>query len=538
MLENEAEDALPVLGQSSSLKAAIEPLSKSLIKVKPHNLLQHKDKDVRVLVAGCLCQIIRVLAPDPPYSDEILREIFTLITSMFSELSDTKSPYFTRRVKILETVARLKCCLLMMDIGCDDLVLEMFNIFFSVVREHHQQSLLQSMLSIMTLILEEKVSQPLLDVILRNLLKEEKGAAPASFRLAVSVIQECTEKLEPFVQGFLTSSILDRDSVGSELKEYYHEIIFEIFQCAPQMLLTVIPSLTHELLTDQVDVRIKAVDLIGKLFALPGRHVVQEYRQLFVEFLKRFSDKSVEVRISALQCAKACYTAVPSGSETLEILAALEGRLLDFDDKVRTQAVVTVCDLAKSNLKCIPSEIILRAMERLRQEGVSVRKNTMQKLLELYRDYCTQCSEGLIALSDHFEQIPCKILMLCYDKDCKEFRPQNMDIVLAEDLFPSSLSVEERMRHWIFLFSVFTAAHVKALHSILSQKWRYLYSATDMSTDGITISLKTRLLPGCRWRCTSFWVFEKKIRWQKDLIEDALHMGGLGEPHTGITKSS
>ncbi|KAL5704355.1 hypothetical protein ACHQM5_022795 [Ranunculus cassubicifolius] len=468
-LLRKAEDAFPVLSQSSSLKSKIEPLSNSLVR---SSLLQHKDKDVRVLVASCLCQIIRVLAPDPPYNDKTLREIFTLIISMFRELSDTKSPYFTRRVKILETIARLKCCVIMMDIGCDDLVLEMFNIFFSVIREHHQQSLLHSMISIMALILEEKVSWPLLDVILRNLLKEEKGAAPAHHRLAVSVLQDCTEILEPFVRGFLTSAILDSDSVESELKEHYHEIILEISQCAPQMLLSVIPSLSHELLTDQVDVRIKAVNLLGKLFALPGQHVVQQYRQLFVEFLKRFSDKSAEVRISALQCAKACYPAIPSGTETLEILASLEGRLLDFDDKVRIQAVITVCDLAKSNLKSIPPELILHAMERLRDKKVLVRKNTMQKLLEIYRDYCTQCSEGLVTVSDHFEQIPCKILMLCYDKDCKEFRPQNMELVLAEDLFPPGLSVEERMSHWVFLFSVFAPAHVKAFDSILSQKWR------------------------------------------------------------------
>lgn len=500
-LLRKAEGAFPVLGQSPSLKPKIEPLSDSLVKPK---ILQHKDKDVRVLVASCLCQIIRVLAPDPPYNDKTLRDIFTLIISMFAELSDTKSPYFTRRVKILETVARLKCCVLMMDIGCDDLVLEMFTVFFSVIREQHQQSLLQSMLSIMALILEEKVTRSLLDVILRNLLKEEKDGAPAYFKLAVSLIQDSAEKLEPFVRGFLTSAILDRDSLESDLKEHYHQILLEIFQCAPQMLLSVIPSLSHELLTDQVDVRIKAVNLLAKLFSLPGRHVVQEYRQLFIEFLKRFSDKSAEVRIGALQCAKACYSAIPSGTETVEVLAALEGRLLDFDDKVRTQAVFAVCDLAKSNLKCIPPELILRVTERLRDKKVTVRKNTVQKLLDLYRDYCTQCSEGLITLCDHFEQIPCRILMLCYDKDCKDFRQQNMELVLAEDLFPSNLPVEERIRHWIFLFSVFTSAHLKAFSSILSQKWRlqmemriylelrkkYMGNSTDEIQNKIRVSCK------------------------------------------------
>ena len=38
------------------------------------------------------------------------------------------------------------------------------------------------------------------------------------------------------------------------------------------------------------------------------------------------------------------------------------------------------------------------------------------------RDYCKKCYEGSMTISDHFEEIPCKIMMLCYDKDCKEFR--------------------------------------------------------------------------------------------------------------------
>lgn len=65
------------------------------------------------------------------------------------------------------------------------------------------------------------------------------------------------------------------------------------------------------------------MNLTGKLLALPDHHVVQRYPNLFVEFLKRFSDKSAEVRVCALQCAKACYLANPSGTEAFEILSKL-----------------------------------------------------------------------------------------------------------------------------------------------------------------------------------------------------------------------
>ncbi|TYG84206.1 hypothetical protein ES288_D01G231300v1 [Gossypium darwinii] len=451
------------------LEAATKPLRNSIVK---HGLPNHTDKDVRLLGAICVSEFFRILAPQPPFADKHLRDIFKLIISIFSELADTTSAFFSRRVKILETVARCKCCVIMLDIGCDDLILEMFKTFFSVVRDHHQQSLINDVLSIMTHILNEEVSHQLMDVILGNLIQESKDATSAASQLAASVIQSCAEKLQPFVCGFLTSCSLDRDSVGSELKEFYHEIVLKIFQCAPEMLNAIIPSLTQELMTDQVDVRIKAVNLIGKLLLRPEYRVAQRYHALYVEFLKRFADKSSEVRVTALQCAKACCLANPSGIESLELLPAIKDRLLDFDDKVRMQAVIVACDIARSNLKYTSHEFVSEFTERLRDKKISVRKKTLQKVMEVYRDYCNKCAEGHITICDRFEQIPCKVLMLCYDKDCKEFRSQNIELVIVEDLFPILLPVEERTRHWIHLFSLFSPSHVKALSAILSQKKR------------------------------------------------------------------
>ena len=48
-----------------------------------------------------------------------------------------------------------------------------------------------------------------------------------------------------------------------------------------------------------------------------------------------------------------------------------------------------------------------------------------------------------------------------------------MELLLAEEMFPASLSVEEKTRHWILLFSLFDPPQLKALNSILYQKRRY-----------------------------------------------------------------
>ncbi|CAN5950854.1 unnamed protein product [Sphagnum jensenii] len=479
---SQPKDALlKLLRQAASLLAEVEQspqpstvtalkgCSESLVLV---NLLRHKDKDVKLLVALCISEIMRILAPDAPYSDECLKEIFHLIVSMFRGLNDINSPSFARRVNILETVAKVRSCVVMLDLECDELILEMFHTFFDTASDEHPQNVFLAMRSVLTLVLEESEEIPpaILEVILKNLLKKE--VSTAAHKLAVSVVEKCVDKLEPYVQRFLTSVMLEGKSLKSGLHCDCHEIIYEIYCCAPQMLLAVIPNLTQELLTDQVDVRLKAVQLLGRLFALPGRHVAQEYRLLFSEFLKRFGDKAVEVRIAVVRCAKVCLEANPSGLEASEILASLEDRLLDFDDKVRMTVVKAVCDLVNLNLKWVPTHILRKVADRLRDKKVFVRKDTLQKLTEVYKTYCTKCIDGSVTLDKQFEWIPSKIVRCCYDKDCKDFKPQGMEIVFTEELFEADLSVEERAKHWIALFSNFDENDRKALQYILLQKQR------------------------------------------------------------------
>ena len=79
----------------------------------------------------------------------------------------------------------------------------------------------------------------------------------------------------------------------------------------------------YDLQTDQVDVRIKALNLLRKCFSLPGHKIAEEYHNLFMDFLNRFTDKSAEVRLCALSCGKALYANNPSGTGSSQILSKL-----------------------------------------------------------------------------------------------------------------------------------------------------------------------------------------------------------------------
>ena len=131
---------------------AIHPLKEYLVMPK---LLRHQDGEVSLRVAICKSEITRITTPNAPYRGDVLKDIFQLIIIIFRELDDIASPLFGERVTILETMAKIESCVLMLDIGCADLILEMFHIFLFVVSGDHPENVLTSMQVIMNCTLDE-----------------------------------------------------------------------------------------------------------------------------------------------------------------------------------------------------------------------------------------------------------------------------------------------------------------------------------------------------------------------------------------------
>ncbi|GJW26274.1 armadillo-type fold protein [Tanacetum coccineum] len=101
------DELLPVLDQVERL------LSKALIQ---DDLLRHSDVDVKVAAASCISEITRITAPDAPYDDDQMRDVFQLIVSSFEDLADQSSRSYIRRASILETVSKVRSCVIMLDV--------------------------------------------------------------------------------------------------------------------------------------------------------------------------------------------------------------------------------------------------------------------------------------------------------------------------------------------------------------------------------------------------------------------------------------
>jgi hypothetical protein len=73
----------PGQGVLSALQPSIDAL------VDP-SLLKHKDKDIQVLVASCISEILRIVAPDAPFTDETWEVRMPLSPIYFFQQSEAK----------------------------------------------------------------------------------------------------------------------------------------------------------------------------------------------------------------------------------------------------------------------------------------------------------------------------------------------------------------------------------------------------------------------------------------------------------------
>ena len=104
---------------SKSVRGALFPLVKALINNK---LLRHAKMDVKVSVVSCIIEITRITAPDAPYKDEQMKEIFYLIVAAFENMSHVSTHSYKKVTSILDIIAKVMLCLVMLDLECDALV--------------------------------------------------------------------------------------------------------------------------------------------------------------------------------------------------------------------------------------------------------------------------------------------------------------------------------------------------------------------------------------------------------------------------------
>ena len=100
------------------------------------SILLHRDRGVKAYAACCLADLLRLYAPDAPYTEHELRDIFAFFFRQLSQgLKGPDSAYYNEYFHLLESLSTVKSVVLICDLpNADELMVDVFKSFFSMVR--------------------------------------------------------------------------------------------------------------------------------------------------------------------------------------------------------------------------------------------------------------------------------------------------------------------------------------------------------------------------------------------------------------------
>ena len=108
-------------------------------------LMKHTDKEVRLLTACCLADLLRIFAPEAPFGDDEMVTVFELLINQLRGLAthDSSSALGIRTVYILNSLATVQSCVLPVLLqqrgvaNADELVRQLFDALISSLRPEH-----------------------------------------------------------------------------------------------------------------------------------------------------------------------------------------------------------------------------------------------------------------------------------------------------------------------------------------------------------------------------------------------------------------
>ncbi|KMZ71150.1 hypothetical protein ZOSMA_187G00230 [Zostera marina] len=203
----ESHILLFIIAQSPSpdIYDGLKSIMQSIIST---DLLEHFDEDIRVDVVACLSEIIRITAPNLPYGDETMMFIFKLIVETFRGLNLISTRSYRKRVLILETMAKVKSCNVILDLD-SQLIIRMFSCFFNTIRHQNEENVFSPMEMIMIDAIEAShdISDELIRCLLSSVKKDgRREVNPIAYVLGKRVIEKTHTKLRPYLIAFFESS--------------------------------------------------------------------------------------------------------------------------------------------------------------------------------------------------------------------------------------------------------------------------------------------------------------------------------------------
>ncbi|KAJ3276604.1 hypothetical protein HDV01_004137 [Terramyces sp. JEL0728] len=397
----------------------------SFKKVIPqlHNLVGHRDKYVKILVSCCIADLLGLFAPDAPFTNSQLKQIFQLYFKQLKILSDPNHVHFSLAFELLETISNTDQIVLFCQLEQEDLITSLASDFIELKASSTVQVHLRTILQ---LIIESlgTIPESFVDMLLNNMNK-----------MTVELCDLCSDKLQRYVVLYFSEQLIQNIDDLNELKKL-HDLILKIFENCPKLLLNVIPLLEEELKVARFNSRLK-IKLSGRLPALVW-------------------ERHDKVPVIRLEWVEYLATIIKLDPATVGITEQfLMEKLADPDHKVRSCAIKVCGEISVLHSDLLSSNITLEMGIRCRDKNQLCRQEAIVALTKLFNLH-----------PEKYHTVPTTIFNLLYLGD------EDVNIIvekcLVDYIFPKD-DLQPKTKRLLEVYAGLDERARNAFHSVLSK---------------------------------------------------------------------
>ncbi|EPQ30988.1 uncharacterized protein PFL1_01177 [Pseudozyma flocculosa PF-1] len=391
-------------------------------------LMLHKDKAVKAYVACCLADMLRLYAPNAPYTQTELRDIFQFfIHQLTAGLAKPSSPQYSEHFYLLESLSHIKSVVLVCDLSnADELMTEYFKGFFDQARPDLSKNVELCMIDVLVALIDECQTLPteVLELLLANFGTKAVKHNAAAHRMAVEVCSATRDKLQKYIAQYFTEVIVsasreDDQDERMEALQTAHSLIMQINRSVPTLLLNVIPQLEEELKAEDAQLRILATKVLGQMFAErpsstgAGGDLAQKYSATWKAWLGRANDKSATLRTVWVEATRNLLINHPELRGDLTPI--LEQKLLEPDERVRAAMAKTLGSLDyETALHHVDKRVLIKLVDRCKDKKANVRRAAMEASGKMFDMAFSEIESHDPAATRQFAWIASEILKCVY----------------------------------------------------------------------------------------------------------------------------
>lgn len=403
-------------------------LKKDLVNKK---LLRHANTGVQAYVCCSIADILRLCAPDAPFTAGELSSIFKAFFQQFKNLGDQENPYFEQQCYLLKKLAEVRSVILITDLpDSQELIESLFDVFYNLASKDIPSRLEPVISDILSEVISESETVPhnVLKVILNEFLSNaSQGPITSGVKLhsnnlgltiSIKVCESNLDRMSRLLAQFFseilyenTTDVEQVDAVANgnsglnhenikrmkalENLKKVHKLSIQIWELLPELLNSVLGLIDDELNADDESIRILATDTIGRMIGLSFSNTSRSifsisHKATWFNWLKKTLDMSPIVRCKWVEQLSVIVTDSYSASDmSSELASGLTKCLLDTEERVRLTSCICI---SKIPLGCFISKIctksVLLTLTRLvREKSPEIRNEIIKILGNLYNHY-------------------------------------------------------------------------------------------------------------------------------------------------------